>query len=280
MENFEVEEKQHGSPRRSILDVARHNKWKTFFLLIALYLGIEVAALPYGDIERLKATNPTETAFMQFAANAAVANGRKFKKRQTWVPFNRIPSHAVQAVVVAEDGTFWSHDGFDWFEFRESFWKNIKEFRFSRGASTITQQLVKNLYLSPSKNPVRKLKEWILTWKMENTLSKSRILEIYLNVIEWGDGIYGIEAASQQYFGKSASELTREEGARLAAVIPSPKRYRADSDSRAVVRRKDLVLARMNARGWVDGLSEPDSVGVDSLGMDSLELPLDSLAME
>ena len=226
------------------------HKWKILVGAVVLYTGIEFSTLPLGDLERLKKENPKETAFMRFAAEAASNNKKQFQKTQAWVPLRSIPTHTVNAVIVAEDGTFWSHEGFDWFEFKESLWKNIKEFRFARGASTITQQLVKNLYLSPSKDPMRKLKEWILTWKMERTLNKSRILEIYLNVIEWGDGIYGIEAAAWHYFGKSASELTREESARLAAVIPNPKRYRANSDSRTVLRRTSIILARMEARGW------------------------------
>jgi monofunctional biosynthetic peptidoglycan transglycosylase len=166
---------------------------------------------------------------------------------QRWVSLRQIPQVAIDAVIVAEDGTFWSHGGFDWFEFRESLLRNIREFRFARGASTITQQLVKNLYLSSSKDPLRKAKEWILTWKMERTLSKARIVELYLNVIEWGNGVYGIEAAARYYFQKSVTELTREESARLAAIIPNPKRYRVDSQY--VLRRTRLILSRMEARG-------------------------------
>jgi monofunctional biosynthetic peptidoglycan transglycosylase len=168
---------------------------------------------------------------------------------QRWIPLGRISKDAVNAVIVAEDGTFWSHGGFDWFEFRESIEKNIKEGRAARGASTITQQLVKNLFLSSSKSPLRKVREWILTWYTEQSLSKSRILELYLNLIEWGRGIYGIEAASQHYFGKSASELNRDEAARLAAIIPSPRRFRADQESRYVARRSRIILERLSARG-------------------------------
>lgn len=187
---------------------------------------------------------------MKANAERARERGQPSRTIQHWVPLGLIPPEAVNAVIVAEDGTFWAHGGFDWFEFRESLGKNLRELRFARGASTITQQLVKNLYLSASKDPLRKLREWILTWEMERTLSKSRILELYLNVIEWGDGIYGIEAASRHYFGKSVSQLTREESARLAAVIPNPKRHRADSNSRYVLRHTQLILTRMDARGY------------------------------
>jgi monofunctional biosynthetic peptidoglycan transglycosylase len=184
----------------------------------------------------------------EYAARAKKEN-YPFHKKQNWIMLKSIPKDAVDAVIVSEDGTFWSHDGFDWFEFKESIERNFEEGRAARGASTITQQLVKNLYLSSSKNPLRKLKEWILTWYMEQQVSKSRILEIYLNVIEWGDGVYGIEAASQYYFDKPASDLNRDECARLAAIIPSPRKHRADVDSKYVLRRSKLILDRMEARG-------------------------------
>ncbi|HEY5615405.1 MAG TPA: monofunctional biosynthetic peptidoglycan transglycosylase [Bacteroidota bacterium] len=248
----QVEAEQVSSPNffQKLFQVLKRNKWKTALGVLVLFLGIEFATLPLGEIQRLRTDNPDETAFMQFATDAAEREGKPLRIHQTWVSLRRIPQHTINAVIVAEDGTFWSHGGFDWFEFRESLRRNLTEWRFARGASTITQQLVKNLYLSPSKDPMRKLKEWILTWKIESALSKSRIIEIYLNVIEWGEGIYGVEAAAQHYFGKSASDLTREESARLAAVIPNPKRYHATSESRAVLSRVSTILTRMEARGW------------------------------
>lgn len=233
-----------------LIQLVKRNKIKAVFIVVALWIGLEIATLPYGEIERLKTSNPTETAFMHEHEEQAKEDGKPFHKQQRWIPLTRIPKEAVNAVIVAEDGMFWSHSGFDWFEFRESLERNLKEGRAARGASTITQQLVKNLFLSSSKNPLRKLKEWILTWRTEKVLSKSRILELYLNVIEWGRGIYGIEAASQYYFKKSASQLSRAEGAKLAAIIPSPRRHRADSESRYVARRSELILGRMSARGF------------------------------
>jgi monofunctional biosynthetic peptidoglycan transglycosylase len=157
---------------------------------------------------------------------------------------------------VAEDGTFYSHGGVDWFEVQESIEKNIKERKAARGASTITQQLAKNLYLSTSKDPVRKVKELAITLLLEHDLSKNRILELYLNVIEWGRGIFGIDAAARAYFGKAVGDLTLEDATRLAAVIPSPLVHRPDTDSRYVLRRKAIVLQRMIARGMVK-LEEP-----------------------
>ncbi len=227
---------------------ARPIRW-TLGLLAALVV-LQLSVLPYGRVLEYRSVNPKETAFMQEHAEAAREKGRRFRKMQYWIPLRQIPRDAVNAVIVAEDGTFWEHGGFDWYEFRESVERNLEEGRAARGASTITQQLVKNLFLSSSKNPLRKLKEWVLTWFTELVMSKSRILELYLNVIEWGDGVYGIEAASRYYFDVPASQLTREQAARLAAIIPSPRRHRADVDSRYVVRRSEMVLQRMVARGW------------------------------
>jgi monofunctional biosynthetic peptidoglycan transglycosylase len=227
----------------------RRHKILSSFVVVLAWVILELVMLPFGDVRRFKTVNPTETAFMRAHEDEAIAQGKHFRKTQRWIAFSNIPKEAVNAVIVSEDGTFWSHSGFDWFEFRESIERNLKEGRAARGASTITQQLVKNLFLSSSKNPLRKFKEWVLTWYTERTLSKQRILELYLNVIEWGWGIYGIEAASLQYFGKSATLLSREEAARLAAVIPSPRRYRVDRENRFLERRSQLILSRMAAQG-------------------------------
>jgi monofunctional biosynthetic peptidoglycan transglycosylase len=129
--------------------------------------------------------------------------------------------------------------------------KDIKKKEFKAGGPTISQQLAKNLYLSPSKNPIRKIKEAILTWRMERTLSKRRIVEIYLNVAEWGDGIFGIEAAAKRYYGKHASSLTAEEAARLATVLPNPKIYNVNGDSKYVKNRSERIYQVMVARGIV-----------------------------
>jgi monofunctional glycosyltransferase len=222
---------------------------KLFLLVCGIIILLQFLLLPFGDVRDLKTKNPIETAFMKAAAEHAKEEGKPFHKIQYWVPLKSIPQDAVDAVVVAEDGTFWQNEGFDWYEFRESVEKNWEEGKAARGASTITQQLVKNLYLSSSKNPLRKLKEWALTWYMSRQISKPRIIELYLNVIEWGNGVYGIEAASRVYFGKPAAALSREECARLAATIPSPLRHRADMDTKYVLRRSQIILERMNARG-------------------------------
>jgi len=234
---------------KALVSWVRTHKFVTVFVIAVAWIVLEILTLPFGDVRRLRAANPTETAFMREHGQEAITQGKRFKKIQRWIAFSGIPKDAINAVIVSEDGTFWSHSGFDWFEFRESIERNLKEGRVARGASTITQQLVKNLYLSSSKNPLRKLKEWVLTWYIERTLSKQRILELYLNVIEWGRGIYGIEAASEQYFDKPAASLSREESARLAAVIPNPRRYRVDKETRYLERRAQLILDRMAAQG-------------------------------
>jgi monofunctional biosynthetic peptidoglycan transglycosylase len=231
------------------IQLLKRNPIKSLVILFLIVVILQILFLPYDNIRQLKTKNAGETAFMREQAANAKKENRPFHKMQYWISLRSIPQDAIDAVIVSEDGTFWSHHGFDWFEFRESVERNFEEGRAVRGASTITQQLVKNLYLSSSKNPLRKIKEWILTWYMEQQLGKSRILEIYFNVIEWGDGVYGIEAASRFYFDKSASDLNREECARLAAIIPSPRKHRADVDSKYVLRRSKLILERMEARG-------------------------------
>jgi monofunctional glycosyltransferase len=231
------------------IQLIKRNPIKSLLIFFLVVLVLQVLVLPYDSVRQLKTKNAGETAFMREHEGNAKEKNRPFRKMQYWIPLRSIPQDAIDAVIVSEDGTFWSHHGFDWFEFKESIERNFEEGRAVRGASTITQQLVKNLYLSSSKNPLRKIKEWILTWYMEQQLGKSRILEIYFNVIEWGDGVYGIEAASHYYFDKPASSLNREECARLAAIIPSPRKHRADVDSKYVLRRSNLILERMDARG-------------------------------
>jgi monofunctional biosynthetic peptidoglycan transglycosylase len=219
-------------------------------LILVLWVGVEIALLPFGSIAQLRTQNPRQTALMVQRGEEAQVRGKTFVIRQQWVPFQRMGQQLPRAVLVAEDGAFYEHDGIDWYELKESFRKNMDRLEFARGGSTITQQLAKNLYLSTSKSPLRKIKEFLLAKRLESVLSKRRILELYLNVIEWGDGIFGAEAAAQRYFGKPTSELSRQEAARLAAVIPNPLRYNPMQDSRSVIFRTNLVLARMTARGW------------------------------
>lgn len=234
---------------KTVWGILKRNKGKSILAVLVFWIVLDISMLPFGDVTGLRSRNPGETAFMREHQERALASGRKVRRDQQWVPLNRVPRDVINAVIVAEDGMFWSHGGFDWYEFRESVERNLMEQRVTRGASTITQQLVKNLYLSSSKTPLRKFREWILTWWMERQLGKKRILELYLNVIEWGDGIYGVQAAARRYFGKDVGELSREEAARLAAIIPSPRKHRPDAETRYVARRSSMILDRMAARG-------------------------------
>ncbi len=174
-------------------------------------------------IIRLKHRNPDTTAFIERRSREAVAQGKVPQKRMVWIPSERISPHLLHAVISAEDPNFWKHRGVDRFAMWEALKKDWRERRLLRGGSTLDQQLAKNLFLSPSKNPLRKVQEIIAAVEMEVFLGKKRILEIYVNVIEWGDGVYGAEAAAQHYFKGSASSLTPEQAAYLAAIIPGPR---------------------------------------------------------
>ncbi len=220
---------------------------KILLFTILLIFVFEYFSIPSYSIQLLKKKNPEKTALM---LQRIKERGGNLKIIQQWVPLSRISPHLIHAIIVAEDGTFYEHGGIDWYEVQESIEKNIEELRAARGASTITQQLAKNLYLYTSKNPLRKIKELIITLRMERYLTKNRILEIYLNVIEFGNGIFGVESAARRYFGKSSNELDRYESARLAAIIPSPLRHSPLENSRWLKYRTNIILNRMEARGW------------------------------
>src|SRR5262245_12362638 len=171
---------------------------------------------------RLGPSNPSSTHLIERRAESAKDQGRQPTIPLTCVPYHNMSPHLVRAVLAGEDLRFSSHAGIDWQGIRLAMKKNWQEKRFARGGSSITQQLAKNLFLSQSRNPVRKLHEMLIAWEMERILGKRRILEIYLNVIEWGDGIYGAEAAARHYFGVSAASLNEEQAIFLSAIIPAP----------------------------------------------------------
>jgi monofunctional biosynthetic peptidoglycan transglycosylase len=175
--------------------------------------------------------NPETTAFIDRHLELSAQSGEPLDLRWQWVSYDAISAHLKRAVLVAEDISFFSHDGFEFAEIKLSVHQALKGERGLRGASTITQQLAKNLWLSPSRNPFRKVKEALLTRQLESILSKKRILELYLNVAEFGPGVYGAEAASRHYFGKSAADLNETEAAQLAAALPRPSRWNPASDS-------------------------------------------------
>jgi len=197
------------------------------------------------DVRSLATANPTTTAFMELRAREARAQGRPIRRVQQWVPYTRISQHLKRAVIVAEDSAFFDHEGIDLEEIKESIRVSMERGSPIRGASTITQQLAKNLYLSPSRDPLRKLRELIITRRLEVALAKARIFEIYLNVIEWGDQVWGAEAASRTYFGVPASALSREQAALLAGAIINPRVYSPAHPPRRLLGRQRIILARM-----------------------------------
>ena len=215
------------------------------FAVMFIYAAAVFVSLP--DVRQLRAGNPKTTAFIELRAREARSRGDQPRRVQQWVPYSRLAPNLVRAVLLTEDAKFWRHDGLDYEQIKESMEVNLERGEFVRGASTITQQLAKNLYLSPSKNPVRKMKELLIARRLEAELTKQRILELYLNVIEWGDGIYGAEAAARTYFGKSAASLSASEGALLAAAIANPRVMNPANPTARLRRRQAMVLRRMGA---------------------------------
>jgi monofunctional glycosyltransferase len=219
-------------------------------LLAVGAVGVGTAAFIYitlPDVRPLRTSNPESTAFIDLRAREARARGEQPKRVQRWVDYARISPNLKRAVLVTEDSRFWTHEGIDFDEMKESMEVNIERMEFARGGSTITQQLAKNLYLSPAKNPIRKVREFLIARQLESELSKQRILELYLNVIEWGDGIFGAEAAARTYFHKSASDLSSSESALLAAAITNPHVFSPAHPSARLLRRQKMVMRRMGA---------------------------------
>jgi monofunctional biosynthetic peptidoglycan transglycosylase len=199
------------------------------------------------DVRPLRTRNPETTAFIDLRMREARAKGQPPRRVQYWVPYARISTNLKRAVLVAEDSGFWQHEGIDFEQMKESMEVNIERLEFARGGSTITQQLAKNLYLSPSKNPIRKVRELLIARRLEAELTKQRILELYLNVIEWGDGIYGAEGAARTYFGKSAADLGPTESALLAGAIVNPRVLTPGRPTARLRRRQQMIMRRMGA---------------------------------
>jgi monofunctional glycosyltransferase len=191
--------------------------------------------------------NPEITAFMQSRLERMREKDPRATIRHQWVPYDRISLHLKRAIVAAEDARFLEHEGFDWQAMQKAYEKNVKKGRVVAGGSTISQQLAKNLFLSGERTWWRKAQEALITLMIETIMSKRRILEIYLNVIEWGDGVFGAEAAARYHFGVSATMLGPEQAARLTAMVPSPRRYGPGSDTAYLQRRTEVIRARMSA---------------------------------
>ncbi|MDP2880720.1 MAG: monofunctional biosynthetic peptidoglycan transglycosylase [Azonexus sp.] len=189
--------------------------------------------------------NPGETRFMEIRLAELHQKAPDARLKKQWVPYERISIHLKRAIIAAEDAKFVDHEGFDWEGMQKALEKNQKKGRFVAGGSTISQQLAKNLFLTPTRSYVRKAEEAIITLMLENLWSKRRILEVYLNVIEWGNGVFGAEAAARHYYNASAAQLGPEQAARLAGMVPNPRFYDRNRNSPGLGRKTAIILARM-----------------------------------
>ena len=220
------------------------------YALIAATVGFACVAYTWlllPDVRPLRTQRPTTTAFMNLRASQARDAGKKPREVHRWVSYDQISPSLKRAVLVTEDAGFWGHDGIDLNEIRASIEINWMRGEMLRGGSTITQQLAKNLYLSPTRNPYRKVVELMITRRLEAELSKGRIFELYLNMIEWGDGVWGAEAAARTYFGSSAASLTSSQAALLAGAIINPRIYSPARPNARLLRRQQIILGRMGS---------------------------------
>jgi monofunctional biosynthetic peptidoglycan transglycosylase len=225
-------------------------------VFVALLGGVALwASLP--DVRPLAKSAPRSTAFIDLRREQAAAARKRFTLRWTWRPLNQISPLLRASVVMTEDARFWQHEGVDWDAVEHAAERNLEKRRFGIGGSTITQQVAKNLYLSPSKNPVRKLRELFIARRLEDALSKERVLEIYLNIAEWGNGVFGAEAAARHWFGTTAASLTAAQAARLALALPNPRRRAPAVASTGLDRRAaNIVKALWKRRLLDDGAYE------------------------
>lgn len=213
------------------------------FLGLVVFASYEYARLP--SAEPLLKQNPKTTALMEQRAEEAREAGQKPRRRQQWVGLSSVSRHAIDAVLLSEDASFYLHEGVDTKELENALEDAVRKGKLGRGASTITQQLAKNLWLSTDRSLLRKGKELILAHRLEEALPKNRILTLYMNVVEWGNGVYGIEAGAREHFGVSASQLTAAQGAILASMLPAPRKRSPASGSRALKKRAHWVIEQM-----------------------------------
>jgi monofunctional biosynthetic peptidoglycan transglycosylase len=216
-------------------------------LLAWVWLGLPARS----EVRALATTNPARTRVMEQRAEEAGAKGRKARVAHSWVQLARVSRHLIHAVLASEDQNFFGHEGVDWKAVEESIEKDVEKRRFARGGSTITQQLAKNLYFGTRKSLVRKVRELVVTRWLESDLSKARILALYLNLIEWGDGVYGCDAAARHWYGRPASDLSAAEAAGLAAMIPNPRRLNPEVNAARHERATRRVLWLMGQAGYI-----------------------------
>ena len=219
--------------------------WIKRGLLALLLLAVIYQLWLLGWVLLWKWVNPGSTRFMEIRMEELQAKKPEARLQKQWLPYARISPHLKRAIVAAEDGKFMEHGGFDWEGIQNAIEKNRKKGRFVAGGSTITQQLAKNLFLTPTRSLFRKAEEAVITVMIETLWDKERILEVYLNVIEWGHGVFGAEAAARHYYGSSASQLGPAQAARLAAMVPSPRFYDRNRNAPSLGRKTATILARM-----------------------------------
>jgi monofunctional biosynthetic peptidoglycan transglycosylase len=210
------------------------------FILLLLYQGW-IAAHIWWWVDH----NPSTSSFMEDRLELMQDKNPKAELKHRWVPYNRISDNLKRALIAAEDAKFVDHEGFDWEGIQKAYEKNLKKGRIVAGGSTISQQLAKNLFLSTKRTPWRKAEEALITVMLEKMMDKERIFEIYLNVIEWGNGVFGAEAAAQHYFGVGAAQLSAEQAAKLAAMVPNPRYYDTHREAKGLLRKTAIILGRM-----------------------------------
>jgi monofunctional biosynthetic peptidoglycan transglycosylase len=218
--------------------------WRGLAILCGLVVTYQVWV--FGHICWWVKHDPASSAFMETRLEIMHDKNPRATLQQQWVPYERISNHLKRAIVAAEDANFVDHEGFDWEGIQKAYEKNLRKGKIVAGGSTISQQLAKNLFLSTKRTPLRKIQEAIITVMLEAVMDKRRIFEIYLNVIEWGNGVFGAEAAARHYFQIGASQLTREQAAKLAAMVPNPRYYDAHPEARGLLRKTDIILSRMD----------------------------------
>ncbi len=233
-------------------------------VLIAIAVGALGLWCSIPNTERLASENPTSTAFIDLRRDEAASAGKGFRLDQQWRPLGKISRYLRAAVVYSEDIHFYTHDGVDWDALESAFEKDIDKGALRVGGSTITQQLAKNLYLSPQRSFARKLREMLIAFALEDHLTKQRILELYLNVVEWGDGVFGAEAAARHWFGHSAQTLAPVEAARLAIALPNPIARAPNVRSAELDRKAVRIIRLFRMQGLVDAAQEREAL--DALG--------------
>lgn len=221
-------------------------RWVLIGLGIVAGLVIALQLWFFGHVLWWRTHDPDSTAFMRARISAAAREGKPLKFSQKWVPYERISPHLKRALITSEDDTFTLHAGFNWASIQRALEKNEQRGKVVAGGSTITQQLAKNLFLSGERSFIRKGQEAVIALMLEQSMDKKRIFEIYLNVIEWGNGVFGAEAAARHYYGISAAQLSAEQAAKLAAMVPRPRFYDRNRNAPYLMKRTELIQSRMH----------------------------------